>query len=145
TPSRLLACHDRPARLRPDHRHLLCGPAVPPPDPQARHHRRQVTPSIWTACHTARPNGVSTGTWLLILGELSCWLAFGLHQSDPRLLILGHTGRPATALIPARIRHTGNNRRRACGAAEPFAVKSDASGPDRRSARIAAQLQHHFP
>src|SRR5262249_54965737 len=101
TPSRLLACHDRPPRLRPDHRHLLCGPAVPPPDPQARHHRRQVTPSIWTACHTARPNGVSTGTWLLILGELSCWLAFGLHKSDPRLIILGTTGVTASALILA--------------------------------------------
>jgi len=76
--------------------------AVPqflPPDPQARHHRRQVTPSIWTACHTARPSGVSTGTWLLILGELSCWLAFGLHKSDPRLIILGTTGVTASALI----------------------------------------------
>jgi hypothetical protein len=33
----------------------------------------QVTPSIWTAYRTAHPTGISQGTWLLILGELSCW------------------------------------------------------------------------
>src|SRR5215470_13310987 len=37
TSRRLPTCHDRPARLRPDHRHLFCGPAVPSQDPQARH------------------------------------------------------------------------------------------------------------
>ena len=35
----------------------------------------QVTPSIWTAYRTARPAGISAGTWLLILGELTSWLA----------------------------------------------------------------------
>src|SRR5262249_47529468 len=43
-----------------------------------------------------------------------CWLAFGLHKSDPRLITLGTTGVTASALMLARIRHTGNNRRRAC-------------------------------
>ena len=49
--------------------------------------------------------GVAPGTWLLILGELSCWTIFGLHQSDPRLLTLGVTGVIASALMLARIRH----------------------------------------
>jgi hypothetical protein len=66
----------------------------------------QVTPSLWTAYRTARPTGVAAGTWLLILGELSCWTTFGLHQSDPRLLTLGVTGVTASALMLARIRHT---------------------------------------
>ena len=52
----------------------------------------QVTPSLWTAYRTAHLTGVAAGTWMLILGELSCWTIFGLHQSDPRLLALGVTG-----------------------------------------------------
>ncbi len=64
----------------------------------------QVTPSIWTAYRTTRPTGISTGTWLLILGELSCWLTFGLHKHDPRLLILGASGATASALMLIRIR-----------------------------------------
>jgi hypothetical protein len=67
----------------------------------------QVTPSIWTAYRTARPTGLSGGTWLLILGELSCWLSFGLHKSDPRLIILGSTGVAASVLMLTRIRVTG--------------------------------------
>jgi hypothetical protein len=65
----------------------------------------QVTPSIWTAYRTAHPTGVARGTWLLILGELSCWTIFGLHQSDPRLITLGCTGVTASALMLHRIRH----------------------------------------
>jgi uncharacterized protein with PQ loop repeat len=63
----------------------------------------QVTPSIWTAYRTARPTGVSSGTWLLILGELSCWLVFGLHKSDPRLIALGISGVMASVLMLARV------------------------------------------
>jgi uncharacterized protein with PQ loop repeat len=63
----------------------------------------QVTPSIWTAYRTARPTGVSSGTWLLILGELTCWMIFGLYKSDPRLITLGITGVTATTLMLARI------------------------------------------
>ena len=66
----------------------------------------QVAPSIWTAYRTERPTGISAGTWLLILGELSCWLTFGLHKSDPRLITLGLTGVTASALMLARIRRT---------------------------------------
>ena len=66
----------------------------------------QVTPSIWAAYRTARPTGPSAGTWLLILGELTCWLAFGLHTSDPRLITLGATGTTASLLMLARIRWT---------------------------------------
>jgi hypothetical protein len=66
----------------------------------------QVTPSLWTAYRTTRLTGVAAGTWLLILGELSCWTIFGLHRSDPRLLTLGATGVTASALMLARIRHT---------------------------------------
>jgi uncharacterized protein with PQ loop repeat len=66
----------------------------------------QVTPSIWTAYRTDRPTGISRGTWILILGELSCWAIFGVHKSDPRLLILGFTGLAASLLMLARIRRT---------------------------------------
>jgi uncharacterized protein with PQ loop repeat len=66
----------------------------------------QVIPSLWTAYRTAHLTGVAAGTWLLILGELSCWTIFGLHQADPRLLTLGVTGVTASALMLARIRRT---------------------------------------
>ncbi len=67
----------------------------------------QVTPSIWVAYRTAVPAGISAGTWLLVLGELSCWLAFGLHKSDPRLMILGACGITASGLMLARSRPLG--------------------------------------
>jgi uncharacterized protein with PQ loop repeat len=66
----------------------------------------QVTPSIWTAYRTERPTGISRGTWLLILGEVSCWTIFGVHKFDPRLMILGFTGVAASLLMLARIRRT---------------------------------------
>jgi len=66
----------------------------------------QVTPSVWTAYRTPRPTGVSSGTWVLILGELSCWLTFGLYQSDPRLIALGITGVTASTLMLARLHRT---------------------------------------
>jgi uncharacterized protein with PQ loop repeat len=66
----------------------------------------QVTPSVWAAYRTARPTGISQGTWLLILGELSCWTVFGVHQSDSRLMILGLTGVAASLLMLGRIRRT---------------------------------------
>ena len=71
----------------------------------------QVAPSIWTAYRTERPTGLSAGTWLLILGELSCWLTFGLYKSDPRLITLGLTGVTASALMLARIRRAGRQER----------------------------------
>lgn len=71
----------------------------------------QVTPSIWAACRTARPTGISAGTWLLILAELTCWLSFGLYKSDPRLIILGACGIASSGLILARIRQAGRRQR----------------------------------
>lgn len=66
----------------------------------------QVTPSIWMAYRTQRPTGISRGTWTLIAGELSCWLTFGLHQSDSRLIVLGGSGVAAAMLMLARIEYT---------------------------------------
>ena len=63
----------------------------------------QVTPSLWTAYRTLRPTGISSGTWLLILGELTCWLTFGLHTADPRLITLGTSGIIVSTLMLARI------------------------------------------
>ena len=51
------------------------------------------------------PSGISAGTWLLILGELSCWTIFGLHELDPRLITLGFTGVTASILMLARLRY----------------------------------------
>jgi uncharacterized protein with PQ loop repeat len=75
----------------------------------------QVTPSLWTAYRTAHPTGVARGTWLLILGELSCWTIFGVHQPDPRLIALGVTGVTASALMLARIGRTSRH--------EPLSVR----------------------
>jgi hypothetical protein len=66
----------------------------------------QVTPSIWTAYRTDRPTGISYGTWILIFGELACWTTFGVHNSDPRLIVLGFTGVTASVLMLARIYRT---------------------------------------
>ena len=62
----------------------------------------QVAPSLWTAYRTARPTGISSGTWLLILGELACWAAYGADKSDPRLITLGGLGVLASVLMLAR-------------------------------------------
>jgi hypothetical protein len=71
----------------------------------------QVTPSVWTAYRTARPTGISQGTWLLIFGELSCWTTFGVHKADPRLMVLGVTGVAASLLMLARIHRTSEIQR----------------------------------
>ncbi len=63
----------------------------------------QVTPSLRAAYRTARASGISAGTWALIFGELACFLAYGLHESDPRLITLGSTGVAASTLMLARI------------------------------------------
>ncbi len=70
----------------------------------------QVMPSIWTAYRTARPSGVSRGTWMLILSELSCWTIFGVHKADPRLITLGFTRVTASLLMLTRIRRTSEKR-----------------------------------
>ncbi|GAA1109025.1 hypothetical protein GCM10009630_02480 [Kribbella jejuensis] len=64
----------------------------------------QVTPSLWTAYRTARPTGISIGTWGLVFGELSCWLTFGLWKGDTRLIVLGATGVLASVLMIVRAR-----------------------------------------
>jgi hypothetical protein len=47
--------------------------------------------------------GVSRATWLLIFGELLCWGVFGIHEADPRLIVLGATGVIASLLVLARV------------------------------------------
>jgi len=71
----------------------------------------QVAPSIWTAYRAERPTGISAGTWLLILGELSCWLTFGLYKSDPRLITLGLTGITASTIMLTRIHRASRAER----------------------------------
>jgi hypothetical protein len=63
----------------------------------------QVTPSVWTVCRSRDTAGVSRGTWLLIFGELLCWGVFGIHEADPRLIVLGATGVIASLLVLARV------------------------------------------
>ena len=63
----------------------------------------QVTPSVWTAYRAEGTAGVAAGTWLLIFAELACWGVFGVHESDPRLIVLGATGVTASLLILARV------------------------------------------
>lgn len=71
----------------------------------------QVAPAVWTAYRTDRPTGISRGTWLLILAELLCWGLYGLHESDPRLTVLGCTGVAAGLLMLARATLPGSGRR----------------------------------
>jgi hypothetical protein len=47
---------------------------------------------------------------MLILGELACFLAYGLHEADPRLITLGSAGVVASALMLARITWTARRR-----------------------------------
>jgi uncharacterized protein with PQ loop repeat len=63
----------------------------------------QVTPSMWTVYRSRDTAGVSRGTWLLIFGELLCWGVFGIHEADPRLIVLGATGVIASLLVLARV------------------------------------------
>ena len=63
----------------------------------------QVTPSVWTAYRAEDTTGIAAGTWLLIFGELACWGVFGVHESDPRLIVLGATGVTASLLVLARL------------------------------------------
>ncbi len=62
----------------------------------------QMAPSLWTGYRTTNPSGISRGTWLLVLGELSCWLTYGLYQGDQRLIVLGVSGILASSLMLAR-------------------------------------------
>jgi len=68
----------------------------------------QVTPSIWAAYRTHRPTGISRGTWMLVFGELSCWMSFGFYKSDPRLIVLGCTGVTASILMLSRTASSRN-------------------------------------
>ena len=63
----------------------------------------QVTPSVWTVYRSPDTAGVSRGTWLLIFAELLCWGVFGIHEADPRLLVLGASGVVASLLVLARV------------------------------------------
>jgi uncharacterized protein with PQ loop repeat len=67
----------------------------------------QVAPSLWTAYRSQNPTGISRGTWLLVLGEVSCWAVYGFYRSDPRVIAVGLTGVVASVLILARI-HSGH-------------------------------------
>jgi uncharacterized protein with PQ loop repeat len=70
----------------------------------------QVTPSVWMVYRSKDTAGVSRGTWLLIFGELLCWGVFGIHETDPRLIMLGATGVVASLLVLARVSWTRTGR-----------------------------------
>lgn len=66
----------------------------------------QVIPAVTTAYRTRDPTGIAPGTWLLILGELSCWAVFGAIQHDGPLIALGTTGVISALLMLNRTRTT---------------------------------------
>ncbi len=90
----------------------------------------QVLPAIRTAYRADQPTGISRPTWTLILCELACWLTYGIHTNDPRLIVLGCTGVSASALIlnrthrPAttRFARTTHQARHSASAASPTAT-----------------------
>jgi len=76
----------------------------------------QVAPSLWRAYRTRHPAGISRGTWLLILAELTCWGLYGIRSSDPRLIALGSLGVIASTLMLTRAGSTARDRADAVGA-----------------------------
>lgn len=66
----------------------------------------QVVPAVTTAYRTRHPTGIAPGTWLLILGEVSCWAIFGAAQHDGPLITLGTTGAVSALLMLNRTRTT---------------------------------------
>lgn len=62
----------------------------------------QVVPAVWTAYRSPVPSGIAIGTWILVLGELSCWGVYGLHRADHRLTVMGATGIAAALSMIAR-------------------------------------------
>jgi hypothetical protein len=70
----------------------------------------QVIPAVTTAYRTCHPTGIARGTWILILGELSCWVVFGAIQHDGPLIALGTTGVISALLMLNRTRTTRGRR-----------------------------------
>ena len=70
----------------------------------------QVAPSLRSAYRTRHPAGISRGTWLLILAELTCWGLYGIRSSDPRLITLGSLGVIASTLVLMRAGSTALDR-----------------------------------
>jgi hypothetical protein len=66
----------------------------------------QVTPALVAAYRTNHPTGISQATWLLILGEVSCWSVFGVVNRDGPLVVLGTTGVTSALAILHRTRST---------------------------------------
>jgi PQ loop repeat len=64
----------------------------------------QVVPAVVTAYRTPDPTGIARGTWLLILGEVSCWAVFGAAHLDGPLLVLGASGVTSALLMLHRAR-----------------------------------------
>lgn len=102
----------------------------------------QVAPSIWTAYRTAHPSGISRGTWLLILGELACWAAYGADKSDPRLITLGATGIVASILMLART-FGAAARSGGGGGGEPVAVAQGQGDGAQRGVPRAEGAEDH--
>jgi hypothetical protein len=66
----------------------------------------QVVPAVVTAYRTRQPTGIARGTWLLILGELTCWAVFGAAKRDGPLIVLGATGVISALLMLHRTQAT---------------------------------------
>jgi uncharacterized protein with PQ loop repeat len=80
----------------------------------------QVTPALAAVYRTRHPTGTSQATWLLILGEVSCWSVFGVVNGDGPLVVLGTTGVTSALAILHRSRSTARpGHRRKRGAMTP--------------------------
>jgi hypothetical protein len=66
----------------------------------------QVTPALVAAYRAHCPTGISQATWLLILGEVSCWSVFGVVNRDGPLIVLGTSGVTSALAILGRARST---------------------------------------
>lgn len=63
----------------------------------------QVVPAVVSAWRAPAATGISVGTWLLVMAELTCFGLAGLARGDLTLVLLGLTGDLAGALMLARV------------------------------------------
>jgi hypothetical protein len=100
----------------------------------------QVVPAVAAAYRADRPTGIARGTWRLVLGETSCWAAFGGLTGDGPLSVLGVTGVVSAVLMlrRARLARRATGRRPAtglgAGASPGAAVRSAPAASVRRRA-----------
>ena len=67
-----------------------------------------LTPSVWTAYRTARPSGISPGTWSIGLAEAFLWGYYGMFHADRGIITFAVVGLVGSVLM--LLRHNATRR-----------------------------------